>query len=138
MASAGQRYTYQVKARNGSTTSGFSNSVVATAPNCATASLYPPLFGFADPLCNGTTPGIELGWFPVSSATNYEVWRNGSLIFTTGTDTYFWDVLGLTAGQRYTYQVKAKNNSTTTGFSNSVAATAPNCPSASRATSTSR
>jgi hypothetical protein len=42
-------------------------------------------------LCDGTTPGIKIYWSTVAGATNYEVYRNGVLIFTTaGAGTEFW------------------------------------------------
>jgi hypothetical protein len=50
------------------------------------------------------------------------------LIYTTTTaGTVFWNAVGLTTGQSYSFQVKAKNGSTTSGFSNSLSITAPNC-----------
>lgn len=92
--------------------------------------LEAPTLLSATPKCDGTTPGIELQWTAVSGATNYEVYRNGVLIYTTASNgTTFWNTVGLTSGQSYTYQVKAKNNSTTSNFSNSLTAVAPNCGS---------
>jgi hypothetical protein len=62
----------------------------------------------------------------VSGASNYEIYRNGVLYATTS-GTEFWNVVGLTTGQSYSFQVKAKNGSATSGFSNSQSTTAPNC-----------
>ena len=82
----------------------------------------------ATPKCDGCTPGIELQWNAISGAIKYEVYRNGSWIYTTGTSTpYFWNTTGLTAGQSYQYQIKAKNDTTTSGFSNTAIAIAPDC-----------
>jgi hypothetical protein len=122
---AGLSYCFQAKAKNGSTTSGFSNSLSTTAPNCT---------GFGAPTltsiiqkCNGTSPGIQIQWSAVTGASNYEIYLSGSLIYTTpDAGTAFWGV-GLTTGQSYSFQVKAKNGSTTSAFSNSLSITAPNC-----------
>ncbi|MDO8094802.1 MAG: peptidoglycan DD-metalloendopeptidase family protein, partial [Candidatus Brocadiales bacterium] len=91
------------------------------------STLEAPTLLSATPKCDGTNPGIELQWTAVSGATNYEIYRNEVLIYTTLTSgTTFWNV-GLTTGQSYTYKVKAKNSSTTSNFSNSLTAIAPNC-----------
>jgi hypothetical protein len=92
------------------------------------ASLANPTLTSIVQKCDGTTPGIEIQWTAVSGASNYEIYRNGVLIYTTaGTGTVFWNAAGLTAGQNYSFQVKAKSGSTTSGFSSALAANAPNC-----------
>ena len=92
------------------------------------AGLATPTLTSITPKCDGTTSGIEIQWLGVSGASNYEIYRNGFLIYTTVTaGTTFWNVGGLTAGLSYSFQVKAKSGSTTSGFSNSQSTTAPSC-----------
>lgn len=124
-----ETYYIALKAYNASTQSDYSNEVriVVSAPPLGT-----PTLQSATQRCDGTIPGIELAWTSVSNATNYEIWRNGSYYDTTNTaGITYWNTSGLTVGQGYTYQVKAKNGSTTSGLSNSVVATAPDCATTS-------
>jgi List-Bact-rpt repeat protein/all-beta uncharacterized protein len=123
---SGQSYTYQIRATNGTTTSGFSNSLGATALSC-TVSLGTPTLNSVTPVCSGTDSEIQLQWTGVSGANHYEIWRNGSLYFTTATNGTTFTNINLTAGQSYTYQVRAVSGSTTSGFSNGLGATALNC-----------
>ena len=121
---AGLSYSFQVKAKSGSRRSGFSNSLSTTAPNCTVFGA--PTLNSAVQKCNGTTPGIEIQWSAVSGASGYDIYRDG-VFYTTTTGTVFWNYGGLTTGQSYSYQVKAKNGSTTSGFSNSRSTIAPIC-----------
>ena len=77
--------------------------------------------------CDGTTSGIVIQWSAVTGASNYEIYRNGVLIYTTVGAGLFWNTDGLTPGLSYSFQVKAKNGSTKSGFSNSLSTTAPSC-----------
>ena len=124
--SAGLSYSYQVKAKNGNTRSGFSNSLSTTAPNCTTFGA--PTLTSIIQKCDGTTSGIEIQWSAVTGASNYEVYRNGVLIYTSTTaGTVFWNVGGLTSGQSYSFQVKAKNGNIASSLSGSLSTTAPSC-----------
>lgn len=87
-----------------------------------------PILQSATPQCDEITPGIFLSWTAVQSATNYEIYRDNALIFTTVTNgTTFWNVAGLSAGQSYSYRVRARFGPVAGGFSNTVNATAPTC-----------
>ena len=98
------------------------------SPTPTPTTLSSPTGLSATPKCDGKTPGIELQWNSVNGATKYEVYRNSSSIYTTTTSTpSFWNASGLTPGQTYQYQVKAKNDTSTSDFSNTATAVAPNC-----------
>jgi HEAT repeat protein/pimeloyl-ACP methyl ester carboxylesterase len=75
-------------------------------------------------------PGIVLSWQDLTWPTRYEVLRDGVLIGTArGGDSYFYNVMGLTAGRAYRYRVRALS-STASVLSAEAAATAPaGCPS---------
>jgi hypothetical protein len=118
-------YNFTVKVTDSS--SPQQTATKALSINITSGTLSAPTGLTATPKCDGSTPGIELKWNAVTGANKYEVYRNGSLIYTTGSNPYFWNTSGLTAGQNYQYQVKARNDTTTSDFSGSVTATAPNC-----------
>ena len=71
-------------------------------------------------------PGVLLTWTTASGATSYELHWDGVLRKPGITDTSFWVITGLTAGQTYTWQVKAVNSYGVT-VSNAVTVTAPTC-----------
>ena len=82
----------------------------------------------ATPECNGATSQIKLTWTTSSNATNYDIYRNGSLYASNVTGTQFLNTF-ITIGTVYTYSVKAKNATGTTLNSNgTLSATAINCP----------
>jgi len=147
---AGQSYSYQVRAVSGSTLGSLSGSMSAAAPSCNSGggggapppppppppppspTLGTPSLTSVSPECDGTTSGIRLQWTAVSGAANYQIYRNGALIYTTATSgTSFWNVTGLTAGQSYSYQVQAVSGSTSGSLSGSMSATAPSCSTSS-------
>ncbi|HCC35899.1 MAG TPA: hypothetical protein DEQ02_09860, partial [Ruminococcaceae bacterium] len=79
-------------------------------------------------LSNQTSSSVRVNWSAVSGATSYYVYVNGSLKRTTS-DKYF-NISGLTAGTKYTFNVKAYNtsglsaSSTTLSYTPSVPAPA--------------
>jgi len=123
---AGNSYSYTVRATNGSGSSSQSGSVSATAP-----SLCPP----AAPLGLSATPGacgtatINLSWSPSSGATSYNVLRSttsgGPYSFISNVGGTSYPNVGLTPAVTYYYVVQAVNGSGTSGNSSSAAATAP-------------
>ncbi len=116
---AGQTYTYFVRARNASgTTDSNTISVPISSTICASV---PGSFTLSNqaPVCNTTPPAgpaVQLNWTPSSGVTTYDVYRNGALYspgVPSGTLT-FNNNANLTAGQTYTYFVRARNASGTT------------------------
>ncbi|MBI5765480.1 MAG: hypothetical protein HZA51_18380 [Planctomycetes bacterium] len=87
-----------------------------------------PTLNSAVPQCNGITPGIRLTWTAAPGATNYDIFRNNALIFTTQTNGItFWNINGLSAGATYTYKIRARFGALTSPLSNPVSAVAPMC-----------
>ncbi len=87
-----------------------------------------PTLNSAVPQCDGITPGIRLTWTAAPGATNYDIFRNNALIFTTQTNgTTFWNVTNLSAGATYTYKIRARFGAITSPHSNPVSAVAPTC-----------
>lgn len=79
------------------------------------------------PECNGVVNRIRLSWTTSSYATNFDIYRGGSLYSGGNLGTQFIDT-AITAGNSYTYSVKANNSAGSTNNSNgTLSATAPNC-----------
>ncbi|MBC7784783.1 MAG: N-acetylmuramoyl-L-alanine amidase, partial [Burkholderiales bacterium] len=119
-------WTVRVNNPGGQPSNSKSFQVVAQTP-----ALVAPTLQSATPKADGNTPGIELTWSAVANASNYKIYRDGNLIFSTATSgTTFWNTSGLVSGQQYAYQVQAVSGSTVSGLSNSIAAVAPSIESA--------
>ncbi len=62
-------------------------------------------------------PAVTLNWTASSNATSYEVYRDGAKIYPA-TGTYagmtFYNNVGLTSGQTYSYYILAKNSAGST------------------------
>ena len=79
------------------------------------------------PECNGAASRIKLSWTTSSYATNFDIYRNGSLYSSANLGTQFIDTV-VTSGNSYTYYIKANNTAGSTNNSNgNLSATAPNC-----------
>ena len=79
----------------------------------------------ATPASDGASSGIILKWAPVKRATNYLIYRDGVLIYTTrSAGTTFWNT-GLVPGRKYTYTIASGNGSAVSDYSNPLTATAP-------------
>jgi hypothetical protein len=120
---AGATYWYKVRATNGSTDSADSTAKSAAAnSNCV--SVPPPPTGLtATPGACGTGQ-ITLSWSSSSGATSYQLYRGGAQIYS-GSATNHTDT-GLTAGQSYSYTVRATNSSGSSAQSSpAVNTTAP-------------
>ena len=95
---AGQTYTYKVQAYNASNNySGFSNSMSVSLP------------GLAAPVGLAATRSgdkVSMTWNPVSGASGYNIYKNGSYLKSMGT-TATSDTVA--TGQTFTYTVKAYN-----------------------------
>ena len=95
------------------------------------------LFGLETKAANLTTPSglilehgsartLELSWNDITDETCYEIYRriNGQgdyvkIATTAANYNYFLDS-GLTAGYKYTYKLRAVNDSTTSGYSSTI------------------
>ncbi|MCL6449809.1 MAG: hypothetical protein K6T75_00745 [Acetobacteraceae bacterium] len=86
--------------------------------------LQAPIITGATPAWDRQRPGIVLRWTPVEGATGYEVFRDGSQVYTTRSAGSFWDV-NVAAGRSYTYQLRATGPAGRSGLSKPVTATAP-------------
>lgn len=112
----GQSYSYSVTATNttGSTTSTSAN--VTTSASCAPPKPAAPALS-SSIACAGSpsAPVIRLTWTAASGASNYTVYRNGSPY--TGlqpSSTTSVDDANVTAGENYSYFVRASNASGST------------------------
>ncbi len=124
----GTTYTYSMIAKNNIGTLANSNGTVsATAIVCAPGSFT----ATATPTCSGTTSAINLTWTTSTNATSYDIYRNGNLYASDITGTSFLNTYLITAGNTYTYYVKAKNSAGTLNNSNgTLSVTATNCSGA--------
>ena len=102
----GMTYSYFIRAINSGGQTD-SNSVTLTT-TCQ--GILPGIFTLtATPWCNGSNPIIHLEWGGSAGRTlPYELYRNGTLMFTTDFNNY--DDTAVTAGTNYNYFVRAKNS----------------------------
>jgi len=82
---------------------------------------------------DGETLGIEIVWFPVRDATRYIVQRDGRTLATVdASQTVYWDLGSLAAGNTYTYTVQAAYGPMLSPVSNALSCVA--IPSAAQPT----
>lgn len=99
---------------------GLSATVVAVSPR-----LLPPTISVT-PRCDGKTAVLELVLNPVSTATAYDLYRDG--LKEGPVDPGTTDIGGLyVAGRPYKFSVTARNAAATSDYSNTVTAVAPPC-----------
>ena len=124
---AGYSYTWHVKARNGTSESGWSSQTWSFT-------VYPgtPSNLQASPV---SCSQINLSWSDNSgNEDGYKVYRNGSLISTLGSNITSYQDPGLTGNANYSYTVKAyrgnieSNSSNTATATTTACATIPNTP----------
>src|SRR4051794_33713536 len=123
----GQSYTYTVTATNGSgnTTSSPAN---VTVPNCG---VPPASFTAAvGVFCNAGSPAVHITWSSSTGADSYIVSHNGidvSAVLSGGTSSF--DDANVTAGQSYSYSVRATGSGgSTTAQAGSITPSANVCP----------
>lgn len=119
-------YTYFVKAKNAATTqtSNANGTLTVTTLNCAAPGTFTLS---ATPNCNGTTSQVSLSWTASSNATNYDLYRNGTLYAANIVGTSYTNTI-VTAGSSYSYTVTAKNGNGSTSNSNGAQSiVATNC-----------
>jgi len=121
---AGQSDTYFIRARN-STGNTDSNTISVSIPSNICGSL-PGSFTLTNlaPVCNVGSPAVQLNWTASTGVATYDVYRNGSLYFSGLTGTSFNNTAGLTAGQSYTYFIRARNSTGNTD-SNTISVSIP-------------
>jgi fibronectin type 3 domain-containing protein len=112
----GQTYNYTVTATNGggSTLSTGANGTAATscAPPVPSAPALSSSIGCAG---QPSSPVVKLTWTAASNANNYTVYRNGAPYSgLLPSSTLSFDDAAVTAGQGYTYVVRASNPSGST------------------------
>lgn len=109
---AGQTYTYFVRASN-SAGSRDSNTISVTIPSGVCDSSPGSFTLWNDtPYCDTQAPAgpaVRLNWTTSSSASSYEVFRDGVSVLSGITGNTFLNNLGLNAGQTYSYFVRASN-----------------------------
>jgi len=101
---AAQQYTYTIRASNGSGTSD-SNSVTIAVPSDSCPPAAPTLS--ANATCSNNAPVVALLWSVSAGASSYTILRNGASIGSTTATSY--SDSNVTAGQTYTYMVRAVN-----------------------------
>jgi fibronectin type 3 domain-containing protein len=102
LASATSR-SYTLQARNSQGFSALSSAVIGTT-------LLTTPTGLSTSSVGETT--LTVSWNDVSLATEYKLYRNGTLVFTDTTLARSYDDTGLSAGTSYSYEVKAFNTDT--------------------------
>ncbi|MCF8128424.1 MAG: hypothetical protein K9N10_07910 [Deltaproteobacteria bacterium] len=124
---AGQTYSYYIKARNSSGSQNSNTVSVSIPSNICDSATKPGSFTLNQPStsCNGTTPQISLSWSSSSNATNYKIYRNGSYYDDAYTSLTY-NNTSVSSGTTYSYFIRASN---ATGYrdSNTLTATAPKC-----------
>jgi parallel beta-helix repeat protein len=127
--SASTTYSYQVRARDAAgNRSSFGNTATVTTPSADAEPPTAPGFLTAVALSSNR---VDLSWTPASDnegVTGYEIFRDGSLLASVGTETSYSDtrVEPLTT---YTYEVRARDAAgNRSDFSNSAVATTPPAP----------
>lgn len=80
------------------------------------------------PVCDtnppGPSPAVRLNWTPSSGATSYALYRDGALYASGITGTTYYNSANLTAGQSYSYFVRAQNSAASTD-SNTIIVSIP-------------
>lgn len=100
-------HTYRVRAINSTSVGEWSDSVTEnTLLNTPT-----------NTSATSTPSTIQLNWDKVDLATKYEIKINNTVINDTLETNY--EVTGLNSGTKYTYQIRAKNNTTQSNWSDS-------------------
>ena len=128
--SSGNTYYYYVKATNAIGDSDFStkqSGIAGTPPDAPTGLTTTIQDVNASPL------DISLSWSSPTNVgtgtlTGFEIWRDSSLLTTTGLVTSYTDTVP--SSGTYSYQVKAVSTHGTSGFSNSASQTTPTVPNA--------
>ncbi|MFC1776445.1 hypothetical protein ACFL3I_03780 [Pseudomonadota bacterium] len=131
----GVTYYYWIKACSNTPAVGCSiHSAMAsgyattdTPPGTFSLSNDPPFWDNRPP----AGPAVQLRWTHSSKAANYEVYRNGILIYplsSTFTERSFRNELGLIAGQTYSYTVLAYNSSGSTQSNTILVGPMPSVP----------
>jgi fibronectin type 3 domain-containing protein len=124
---SGQSYTFTVTASNvsGNTTSSPADVTVpacGTPPSSFTASV--------SAFCNAGSPAVHVTWTSSTGVASYIVSRNGidiSGVLSAGTSSF--DDANVTAGQSYSYAVRASNSTgSTTAQAGSLTPAASICP----------
>lgn len=130
--SAGKQYRWNVNACNSAGCSSYTTPLYFQTPSAP-----PGSFTLSNnaPVCDTVSPvgpAVRLNWTQSGGATSYDLYRNGSLSSAGITGTTFYNNLNLTAGQTYTYFVRARNSSGTTD-SNQISVSIPSniCPTSS-------
>jgi fibronectin type 3 domain-containing protein/PKD repeat protein len=123
----GQSYTYTVTATNGggNTTSSPAN---VTVPNCGVPPA--PFTAAVSVFCNAGSPAVHITWGRSTGADSYMVSRNGidfSGLLSGGTSSF--DDANVTAGQSYSYSVRATGSGgSTIAQAGSITPSANVCP----------
>ena len=114
-------YTYTVTASNDAGDSAAATIIAISSGSCVPS--VPTIVVTPDPTCGGR---IIISWSAVPSATNYKIYRNGTLATTTASTVY--TDTGLTVSTSYTYTVVASNASGDSPASTAGSATSsPKC-----------
>jgi hypothetical protein len=79
--------------------------------------------------CEGSTLKINLSWSSVSNASSYKILKNSNAISNEPATNTYTDSENITAGNAYTYSVKAKGPGGDSGYSEPKSITPQPCPS---------
>jgi subtilisin-like proprotein convertase family protein len=111
---AGQTYTYFIRARNASGSRDSNTITVFIPSNICFSPPGPFTLSNDPPLCDtdppGPSPAVRLSWTPSNGASSYDLYRNGALYYSGIVQTSFYNSVDVTAGQTYTYFVRARNS----------------------------
>lgn len=125
----GSAQAYQVRAFDTSGNVSDPSNTVTLTVNCVDTQKPTAPTGLTATAISSSQ--VNLSWTAASDnvgVTNYEIYRNGTRVYTTGNVTSFADT-GLTASTTYSYQVKAKDGAgNVSDPSNTAAATTQAIP----------
>lgn len=114
--SQGTNYTFTVKAFNSSNVEGAGSSInvltTGTAPGGTATNLTAPSALGSNTITNNS---INLTWWSVANAVNYNVYNGSTKLGSTTNGWTNFNVTGLNAGTSYTFTVKAFNISNQEG-----------------------
>ena len=105
---AGQTYSFFIRARNTAGLTRDSNPISVTIPSNICSGSFS--LSSVEPRCNASgLPGVLLTWTASSGATSYQIFRNGSA-FGNSNDTSYESYNNFTAGPTYSFSIRALNS----------------------------
>jgi FtsP/CotA-like multicopper oxidase with cupredoxin domain len=128
---SGTTYTYRVKAMNGTTSSGYSNTATLTVPGPSAPGAPTNVSGYAYTPRRSSTDTLTIYWSkPTGTVTGYVVQIAADSAFTQNVQTFnptttSQNITGLTRGKTYYFHVQAVNQIGSSPWSSTVSRKMP-------------